>query len=152
MLAGSCEQEGITCCLQRGHAPPQQVSARFGLWESRDGKLASAVLRLLYLGHRRIIEFIRFLIEDYSKRDITHQTDRYVAMSGLQAGIARAIGCEGRYGTLQKYFHRNLLWQASDVKLEKIEYETLHVPSWSWMAYTGGIRFLNEEIPFGRVQ
>jgi hypothetical protein len=74
-------------------------------------------------------------------------------MSGLQDRIAGTIKCKVRYGNFQKYLHRNLLWHASDVKLKKIEYETLHVPSWSWMAYDGGIRFLDkEEIPFGRVQ
>lgn len=72
-------------------------------------------------------------------------------MSGLQARIAQAIPCEGRYGTFQKYLHRNLLWHASDAKLKKIEYKS-HVPSWSWMAYDGGIRFLGEEIPFGDMQ
>jgi hypothetical protein len=73
-------------------------------------------------------------------------------MSGLHTRIARTIGCDGRYGTLETYLHRNLLWHASDLKLQKIEYEG-YVPSWSWMAYDGGIRFLNEEeIPFYRVQ
>jgi hypothetical protein len=113
--------------------------------------------RLLRSGHRRTIEFIRFLIEDYSKRELTYATDRCVAMSGLQARIAHAIKCKARYGIFRKYLHRNLLWQASDVKLKKIDYEALqkglHVPSWSWMAYDGGIRFLDEEeIPFRHVQ
>jgi hypothetical protein len=73
-------------------------------------------------------------------------------MSGLQARIARTINCEGRYGAFQTYLHRNLLWHAPDVKLKKIEYES-YVPSWSWMAYDGGIRFLDRiEIPFNQVQ
>ena len=89
---------------------------------------------------------------DYSKRELTKQTDRCVAMSGLHTRIARMIGCDGRYGTLETYLHRNLLWHASDRKLQKIEHES-YVPSWSWMAYDGGIRFLDEEeIPLGHVQ
>jgi hypothetical protein len=73
-------------------------------------------------------------------------------MSGLQARIARSINCESRYGAFQVYLHRNLLWHAPDVKLKKIEYKS-YVPSWSWMAYEGGIRFLDEsEVPFGGVQ
>jgi hypothetical protein len=108
--------------------------------------------RLLNSGRRAIIDFIQFLIEDYSKRELTHETDRKVAMSGLQARIARTIDCEGRYGAFQAYLHRNLLWHAPDVKLKKIGYES-YVPSWSWMAYEGGIRFLEKsEIPFGCVQ
>jgi hypothetical protein len=73
-------------------------------------------------------------------------------MSGLQDRIAQAIPCEGRYGAFQAYLHRNLLWHASDDKLKKIEYES-YVPSWSWMAYHGGIRFLGEEeIPYDDMQ
>jgi hypothetical protein len=73
-------------------------------------------------------------------------------MSGLHTRIARTLGCDGRYGTLETYLHRNLLWHASDHKLQKIAHES-YVPSWSWMAYDGGISFLDEEeIPFDRVQ
>lgn len=96
--------------------------------------------------------FISFLIKDYSERELSYKTDRCVAMSGLQARIAQAIPCESRYGIFQKYLHRNLLWYTSNVKLEKIEYES-HVPSWSWMAYYGGIRFQDEnELPSGQVK
>jgi hypothetical protein len=71
-------------------------------------------------------------------------------MSGLHTRIARTIGCDGRYGTLDTYLHRNLLWHASDLKLQKIEHDS-YVPSWSWMAYDGAIRFQDEkELPFGR--
>jgi hypothetical protein len=73
-------------------------------------------------------------------------------MSGLHTRIARTIGCAGKYGILETYLHRNILWHASDLKLQKIEHED-YVPSWSWMAYNGGIRFLNEEeIHFGPVE
>jgi hypothetical protein len=73
-------------------------------------------------------------------------------MSGLHSRIAYTIGGDGRYGTLEIYLHRNLLWHVSDLKLQKIEHNS-YVPSWSWMAYDGGIRFQDEEeIPFGRVQ
>ncbi|KAF2786010.1 HET-domain-containing protein [Melanomma pulvis-pyrius CBS 109.77] len=107
--------------------------------------------RLVNAGHGSITEFIRFLIENYSERGLTKQTDRCVAMSGLHTRIARTIGCDGRYGTLETYLHRNLLWHASNLKLQKIEYKS-YVPSWSWMAYHGGIRFLDEkELPVGEV-
>jgi hypothetical protein len=49
--------------------------------------------RLLKLGHQLTIEFIHFLFEDYSKRDLTERTDRAVAISGLEARIARALRC-----------------------------------------------------------
>jgi hypothetical protein len=95
------------------------------------------------------MEFIHFLFEDYSKRDLTERTDKAVATSGLEARIARALGYQSRCGIFERYLHRNLLWQASDNKIERIEYFTRNVLSWSWMAYNGGIQFM--DIPFGTV-
>jgi hypothetical protein len=63
-------------------------------------------------------------------------------MSGLQTRLAQAMDCESRYGIFQECLHWNLLWYAFDAKLKKIEYES-YVPSWSWMAYSGGVRFLD---------
>lgn len=105
--------------------------------------------RLLESGDQRITEFIHFLSEDYSKRGLSVKTDRCIAISGLEARIARAIGCRSRYGIFQRYLHRNLLWQASDNRMERIVYKNQHVPSWSWMAYNGGIQFI--DIPFNAV-
>jgi len=105
--------------------------------------------RLLKLGYQRTMEFIYFLFEDYSKRDLIEKTDRAVVISGLEARIARALKCWSRYGIFKRYLHRNLLWQASDNKMERIEYPTRNVPSWSWMAYNGGVQFM--DIPFGTV-
>ena len=105
--------------------------------------------RLLKSGFQRTMEFIHFLFKDYSKCDLTEKTDRSVAISGLEARIAGALKCQSRYGIFQKYFHRNLLWQISDNKIERIVHKNWNVPSWSWMAYNGGIQFI--DIPFGTV-
>ncbi|KAF2189860.1 HET-domain-containing protein [Zopfia rhizophila CBS 207.26] len=105
--------------------------------------------RLLKSGNRRTIEFIHSVFEDYSKRGLTIGTDRRVAISGLEARIAHARGCESRYGIFEQYLHRNLLWQRSEERTKPIEYGTWTVPSWSWMAYNGGIEFM--DIPFGDV-
>jgi hypothetical protein len=105
--------------------------------------------RLLMSGDRRIVEFIHFLFEEYSKRDLTEETDRCVAISGLEKRIAGALRCQSRYGIFQQYIHRNLLWQASNNKMERIAYNNQQVPSWSWMAYNGSIQFIN--IPFEKV-
>ena len=96
------------------------------------------------------MEFIHFLSEAYSKRHLTEKTDRCVAISGLEARIARARGCQSRYGIFGEFLHRNLLWQRSGrEKMQRIGYEPGIVPSWSWMAYYGGIQFM--DIPFGEV-
>ncbi|KAI1666460.1 Heterokaryon incompatibility protein [Pyrenophora tritici-repentis] len=89
--------------------------------------------RLIEAGSRRTVEFIHFLFENYSKRGLTKDTDRCVAVSG--------------YGIFQEHLHQNLLWQASDSNTKRIMYdEDRQVPSWSWMACSGGIRFMEVEI------
>jgi hypothetical protein len=75
------------------------------------------------------VGFIHFLSKEYSKRGLTNKTDRCVAISGLEARIARAIGCQSKYGIFWQYLHRNLLWQRSEEKMKRIEYDTLMVPS-----------------------
>jgi hypothetical protein len=93
------------------------------------------------------VEFIHYIFEDYSRRGLTEKTDRCVAAFGLEARIAGAVECESRYGIFQVYLHQNLLWQASDDKMERIAYDNnQQVPSWSWMAYSGGIRFKDIEV------
>jgi len=106
--------------------------------------------RLVKSGYERTVEFIEFLSEQYSKRGLTEKTDRCVAISGLVNRIARVRSCGLRYGIFQPYLHRNLLWQRSrEEKMKRIGYETEIVPSWSWMAYDGGIEFM--DIPFHEV-
>ncbi|KAH7061846.1 heterokaryon incompatibility protein-domain-containing protein [Paraphoma chrysanthemicola] len=106
--------------------------------------------RLFESGNRRTTEFIQFLSEEYSKRGLTQKTDRRVAISGLEDRIARTRRCQTRYGVFQPYLHRNLLWQRSgEERMKRIGYKTQVVPSWSWMAYDGGIQFM--DIPFGKV-
>ena len=98
-------------------------------------------------GQRRTVEFIHFLFQNYSKRRLTNDTDRCVAVSGLEARIARALPCKNsRYGIFQEHLHRNLLWQATDSDAKRIVYdENRQVPSWSWMACSGGIKFMEIE-------
>jgi hypothetical protein len=70
-------------------------------------------------------------------------------MTGLEARIARARGCQSRYGIFKQYLYRTILWQRSGEKMERIRYEPPVAPSWSWMAYDGGIQFM--DIPFSDV-
>jgi hypothetical protein len=107
--------------------------------------------RLLESDPETSVEFIHFLFEKYSKCGLTEDTDRSVAVSGLEARIARALPCNNsKYGIFQDCLHRNLLWQTSDNYTTRIAYDNNHeVPSWSWMACSGGIEFI--EIKSGSV-
>ncbi|KAF2175187.1 hypothetical protein K469DRAFT_724384 [Zopfia rhizophila CBS 207.26] len=88
------------------------------------------------------LDFLRWLLNQ-GKRLLT---DRCIAISRLEDRIAGALKCQSRYGIFQKYLHRNLLWQVSNDKMKEIAYDH-HVLSWSWMAYSGGIQFM--DIPLG---
>jgi hypothetical protein len=101
-------------------------------------------------GRRRTVEFIHFLFEDYSRRDLTDLKDRRVAASGLEARIAGTLHCKSKHGIFETHLHRNLLWRASDEKTVRIAYDRgQDVPSWSWIACGGGIKFM--EVAIGDV-
>jgi hypothetical protein len=107
--------------------------------------------RLLEAGNERTIEFIQFLSTAYSKRGLTEKTDRCAAISGLESRIAQAKNCETRFGIFQSFLHRSLLWQRSEERnTDRIDYKAQIVPSWSWMAYSGSIQFM--DITFGGVE
>jgi hypothetical protein len=98
--------------------------------------------RLGLAGHRNAVEFIHSLFETYSKCHLTKSTDRGVAILGLHNRIGSGIHSPGAYGIFQGYYHNHILWHASDDKLKRIEYSQAEKPpSWSWMAYTGGVQF-----------
>jgi hypothetical protein len=54
-----------------------------------------------------------------------------------------------RYGIFQEFLHRNLLWRADDSQLQEIQYDS-PLPSWTWMAYSGGVKFIDVE--FGEME
>jgi hypothetical protein len=106
--------------------------------------------RLLKAGDGRTVEFIQFLFEEYSRRGLTEKTDRCTAISGLQNCIAQVKG-KTIFGVFQSFLHRFLLWQRSDERnTDRIGYEPQIVPSWSWMAYSGSIQFM--DIAFRQVE
>jgi hypothetical protein len=106
---------------------------------------------LLRAGDERTIEFIQFLSTEYSRRGLTEDTDRCTAISGLESRIGHVKDCETRFGIFQDFLHRSLLWQRSgEQKMDRIVYETQSVPSWSWMAYSGSIKFMH--VRFGTVE
>ncbi|KAI0121047.1 heterokaryon incompatibility protein-domain-containing protein [Xylariales sp. AK1849] len=86
--------------------------------------------RLGYSGFGSTMEFLQSLIEDYSGRGVTNNTDRPVAIAGLMSRTAKALLCRIHYGIIEWYLHRNLLWRrVSGQRTRKIEYEQF-MPSW----------------------
>lgn len=98
-------------------------------------------------------EFIQYLFESYSRLGITKDSDRAVAISGLEDRLAWVLGEEKQHGWLKRFGPRLLLWGkgSADEEMKKISYPStsgrkVTIPSWSWMAYSGPIRFL--KVPY----
>jgi hypothetical protein len=96
------------------------------------------------------------LYKQYSTLEFKNSYDRPIAIAGLEQRLIRAFGKDGGYGVFECYFGRSLLWQRDpglnrpkdgpplkEVKFP--EQQQYRVPTWSWMAYEGGITFINLE-------
>lgn len=96
------------------------------------------------------ILFFENIYEQYSKLEFTCDTDRSVGMAGLERRLVRTYKTRGGYGILHNFLSRSLLWQREDKSLQRIPYaDNRRVPSWSWMAVKGAIKYMN--VPFDTV-
>lgn len=100
------------------------------------------------------IVFFENIYERYSELNFTMDKDRSVGMAGLERRLLRAYGTTGRYGVLHSssFLGRSLLWQRADSvdSLRRINYDqNQKVPSWSWMAVMGPIKY--RFVPFDTV-
>ena len=83
------------------------------------------------------------LFETYSSLSLSFQTDRVVAISGLQRRLEKSGFGAAPYGLFCNHY-RSLLWQRRGGWLQRIKYPAKRtVPSWSWMAYYGEIQYVN---------
>ncbi|KAI0022818.1 HET-domain-containing protein [Xylariomycetidae sp. FL0641] len=103
-----------------------------------------------YYRDGRIVLFQK-LYAMYSKLDFTQPSDRSMGILGLERRLARTYETEGDFGVFKRYLQRSLLWKREgDGSLSPIQYpDERAIPSWSWMAYAGGIAYA--EAPFGGV-
>jgi hypothetical protein len=104
------------------------------------------------------IAYFQGLYKQYSRLNFTHYDDRPFAIAGLEKRLQKAFGTKGDYGIFDDgdkhdggLFHRSLLWQRGEEEgdaehLIPINFppaRNVKVPSWSWMAYKGGIDFID---------
>lgn len=92
----------------------------------------------------------RNFVEVFTRRSLTHQTDRLPALAGLAAAMEARIG--GRYlaGLWEKECEKNLLWVSNWFVLpspqDAPQFSTIdedYGPSWSWASVVGPIWFLS---------
>ncbi|KAF2132922.1 HET-domain-containing protein [Dothidotthia symphoricarpi CBS 119687] len=105
---------------------------------------------------RERIERYQELYRVYSRLGLSRAYDRPAAIGGLQQRLLRTMAVKGGYGilyedTIQGTLARSLLWHrgGDTSSLTRIKFTGVSVPSWSWMAYTGGIDYLS--LDFGRI-
>jgi hypothetical protein len=97
------------------------------------------------------IELFQDLYERYSRLALSFPSDRPIAIKGLEARLLATFGTSGGFGVFSIYLHRCLLWQRAGDALKRIGPSRggSPVPSWSWMAYDGPIRYM--AVLFGQV-
>ncbi|KAF2106153.1 hypothetical protein BDV96DRAFT_655024 [Lophiotrema nucula] len=96
------------------------------------------------------IELFQDLYSKYSNLALSYNADRPIAIRGLEKRLLQTLDTKGGFGIFDVYLHRCLLWQRTGNALKKITaFHGQTVPSWSWMAYEGGIKYMN--VPFGQV-
>ncbi|KAJ8123212.1 hypothetical protein ONZ43_g783 [Nemania bipapillata] len=109
---------------------------------------------LSYFKNERIL-LIQYLYTRYSELSIKYGTDRPAAIHSLETRLGRTFGSLVAGGVFRKFFERTILWQAHfDGSLARVDYSDAKSgqtapPSWSCLAYSGEIKFL--DIPFGDV-
>ncbi|PNP81135.1 hypothetical protein FNYG_05602 [Fusarium nygamai] len=114
-----------------------------------DSDFPKAILKY-YKGGR--ITLFQNLYEKYSRLNFSYNSDRPVAILGLEKHLSTVLQTRGEFGVFEQYLARSLLWsRPEDIFLKSITFQDDHrVPSWSWMAYEGPITYAN--IPFDKVE
>jgi hypothetical protein len=97
----------------------------------------------------RILRF-QELYQQYSRLELSSDYDRPTAIDGLQQRLLRTMAVDGGFGILndcrsQGLLCRSLLWHRGEdtARLKPIKFpdDREQVPSWSWMAFSGGIDY-----------
>ncbi|KAF2188522.1 hypothetical protein K469DRAFT_565361, partial [Zopfia rhizophila CBS 207.26] len=97
------------------------------------------------------ISYFQDLYQQYSRLGFSRIEDRPIAIAGLEKRLQKAFHTKGGYGIFDDgpdggLFHRSLLWQRGEdeASLTPIVFpveRNSRVPTWSWMAYKGGIDY-----------
>lgn len=79
------------------------------------------------------------VVEDYSRRSFTKETDRLPAIASYAESVALIIGDEYLAGLWKSDFHRGVLWSTMPYSekelrclLERNSQQRVQTPSWSW--------------------
>lgn len=105
--------------------------------------------KVIHANRAAEITSFQSLFRQYSRLELTRDNDRPTAIAGLEKRLHGALKARGGFGDRDDggLFHRSLLRRkgtelARDHFLTRISFNAnLRIPSWSWMAYKGGIDY-----------
>ncbi|CZR67680.1 uncharacterized protein PAC_17579 [Phialocephala subalpina] len=80
------------------------------------------------------------VIEQYSDRQLTHLTDRLIALEGLRTELQKKTADTYIYGLWKNSLPDQLLWQVTRKLHESCN--PLQLPSWTWVSVPCGVRFV----------
>ncbi|RTE68477.1 hypothetical protein BHE90_017145 [Fusarium euwallaceae] len=99
----------------------------------------------LSLKHLSPTQLYEQIYERYSRLRHAVTSDRPLAIAAVETRLLRALDTTGGYGILKRHVGRSLLWRRGlGEQMVRIQFPPSHaIPSWSWMAWTGGIEYLD---------
>lgn len=83
----------------------------------------------------------------YTKGQLTHQTDKLVAVSGVARKFNNLVQDQYLAGLWRRDFPRQLCWRV-DRQYDSSRQETYIAPSWSWASITGRLAGFEFELSF----
>ncbi|CAH0054818.1 unnamed protein product [Clonostachys solani] len=94
------------------------------------------------------VSIFKDLYKTYSRLQFSNWADRPIAILGLEHRLSRETGCKSRHGIVlgkPEYLGQSLMWRAAtETGMCTIKFPSQRQPpSWSWMAYTGEISYLD---------
>jgi hypothetical protein len=91
------------------------------------------------------ISLFQEIYQRSSRLKFTQASDRWPAIAALEARLLSAFKTRGGFGIFENFLGLSLLWRRANVdRLFRTSFRLHHnVPSWSCMAYTGEISYLD---------
>lgn len=94
-----------------------------------------------------IEEFWKVAVENYTNCDLTHQSDKTIALWGVAKLVRDSLGEEYGAGLWERELVEQLAWRVADCTISERPRELQHIPSWTWASIKGKILLGNSRPP-----
>lgn len=132
-LSSFCKLRKRAWCVQERLLSRRMVSFKKGglSWKCRRSSFDELGLPLL----EEVFPEWHRLLRDYSKCQLTHSSDRLVALEGLANRMKRSKHDQYHYGVWTDELVENLLWSRWTTR--RSDEDLPELPSWSWASKSG---------------